>query len=331
MFSSEEERMVRRFGRPTWHIIAAAIAAIAIAMPAAAQSTGMIKGVVRDDKGQPVEGATVTIESTASSRRFQTKTNRRGEYIQIGLNSGQYRVTAEKDKLASATSTVGVKIGPAVEADLVIGVAAAAASADAQAKMSALTKVLDEAVAASNAGRHDEAIEKFNMGITVNPQCSECYRLIGHSYMQKKDYTKSEEAYKKAIELKADSADAYSGLASLYNAQRRFDDAAAASAKATELSTGLSAAGGAGAGADAMYNQGVILWNSGKIAEAKKQFEAAVQANPSHAEAHYQLGMALVNEGNLAGAATEFETYLKLSPDGPNAATAKSLVGQLKK
>ena len=44
----------------------------------------------------------------------------------------------------------------------------------------------------------------------------------------------------------------------------------------------------------------------------------------------YQLGMALVNEGNLAGAATEFETYLKLAPDGSNAATAKSLVGQLK-
>jgi len=34
---------------------------------------------------------------------------------------------------------------------------------------------------------------------------------------------------------------------------------------------------------------------------------------------------------NLAGAATEFETYLKLAPAGPNAATAKSLVAQLKK
>ena len=74
-----------------------------------------------------------------------------------------------------------------------------------------------------------------------------------------------------------------------------------------------------------MFNQGVILWNAGKIADAKKQFEAAVAANPNHAEAHYQLGMALVNEGNLAGAATEFETYLKLAPDGPNAATAKGL------
>ena len=75
-----------------------------------------------------------------------------------------------------------------------------------------------------------------------------------------------------------------------------------------------------------MFNQGVILWNAGKIAEAKKQFEGAIAANPNHAEAHYQLGMALVNEGNLAGAATEFETYLKLAPTGPNAATAKGIL-----
>ena len=98
------------------------------------------------------------------------------------------------------------------------------------------------------------------------------------------------------------------------------------------MEAGGTAAGAAGGGnADAMFNQGVILWNAGKIADAKKQFEAAVAANPSHAEAHYQLGMALVNEGNLPKAADEFETYLKLAPNGPNATQAKALVAQLKK
>ena len=149
--------------------------------------------------------------------------------------------------------------------------------------------------------------------------------------MQKKDYDKAEASYKKAIELKADYADAYAGLASVYNAQRKFDLAAAASAKATELSSTLGGGNTASGGADALYNQGVILWNGGKVAEAKKAFESAIQANPNHAEAHYQLGMALVNEGNLTGAATEFETYMKLAPDGPNSATAKALVAQLKK
>src|SRR5258708_36097641 len=111
----------------------------------------------------------------------------------------------------------------------------------------------------------------------------------------------------------------------------KLGEGGAASGKADELAGAVGAPGGAGGNADAMFNQGVILWNAGKIADAKKQFEGAVAAKPDHAEAHYQLGMALVNEGNLAGAATEFETYLKLAPAGPNAATAKSILGSLPK
>src|SRR5262249_47748365 len=143
---------------------------------------------------------------------------------------------------------------------------------------------------------------------------------------------KAEAAYKKAIEIKADYAEAYNGLANIYNMQRKFDLAAEASKKAMEIGGGAGAAGGAGGGnPDAMYNQGVILWNAGKIADAKNQFEAVVAAKPDHAEAHYQLGMALVNEGNLNAAAAEFETYVKLAPNGPNAATAKGILSTIKK
>jgi lipoprotein NlpI len=100
-----------------------------------------------------------------------------------------------------------------------------------------------------------------------------------------------------------------------------------------ELTSALGAPGASAGGgnADALFNQGVILWNGGKVAEAKKQFEAAIAANPNHAESHYQLGMALVNEGNLPAASTEFETYLKIAPSGPNAATAKGILATIKK
>jgi tetratricopeptide (TPR) repeat protein len=170
----------------------------------------------------------------------------------------------------------------------------------------------------------------------MNANCYDCYYNIAFSESQKKDYDKAEAAYKKAIELKADYAEAYNGLANIYNATRKFDEAAAASAKAMELSGGAAGAAGAAGGgnADAMFNQGVILWNAGKVADAKKQFEGAVAANPSHAEAHYQLGMCLVNEGtpqSLTAASNEFETYLKLAPTGPNAATAKGILTSLPK
>ena len=198
------------------------------------------------------------------------------------------------------------------------------------AKTAELRKAFDDGVALSRAGKYDESIESFNKALAVNAKCQDCFYNIGYAYAQKKEFDKAEENYKKALEVKPDYAEAYNGLANVYNAQRKFDEAAAASAKANEL-TAAQPGGLAGGNADSLYNQGVILWNSGKIPDAKKQFEAAIAANANHAESHYQLAMALVNEGNLAGAATEFNAYLKLSPDGPNAATAKALVAQLPK
>jgi tetratricopeptide (TPR) repeat protein len=325
--------MVRRFnGRLPWVVGCVALCALAMPLPSAAQSTGMVKGVVKDMQGQPVDGAKVTIEmSEGTSRRFETKSNKKGEFIQIGLPSGAYKVTAEKDKLTSNTADVRVRISATAEANLVLGApGAAAASKEALAKNAELKSTLEAGLAASSAGNDDEAIAKFTHATELKPDCADCFYNIAYLHSKKKEYDKAETAYKKAIELKPDYSDAYNGLANIYNAQRKFDEAAAASTKAAELA-GSRAGALAGGNADALFNQGVILWNAGKIADAKKQFEGVIAANPSHAEAHYQLGMALVNEGDLPKAAGEFETYLKLAPSGPNAAQAKALVEQLKK
>jgi len=325
--------MVRRInGRLPWVVVCAAFFALAAARPVTAQSTGMVKGVVKDMQGQPVDGAKVVIEmSEGTSRRFETKSNKKGEFIQIGLPSGAYKVTAEKDKLTSNTADVRVRIGASAEANLVLGApGAAAASKEAMAKNAELKSTLEAGIAASNAGNDDEAIAKFTHAAELKPDCADCFYNVGFLHSKKKEWDKAEAAYKKAVEIKPDYADAYNGLANLYNAQRKFDEAAAASSKAAELA-GSKAGALAGGNADALFNQGVILWNAGKIPEAKKQFEAVIAANPNHAEAHYQLGMSLVNEGKLPEAAGEFETYLKLAPSGPNATQAKALVAQLKK
>ena len=58
---------------------------------------------------------------------------------------------------------------------------------------------------------------------------------IGDIYMKKKDYDNAEVAYKKAIEIKPDSAEAYMGLANVYNVQKKFDQAAEAGAQAQKL------------------------------------------------------------------------------------------------
>lgn len=324
--------MVRRLnGRRVGLFVCTLLTTLAIALPAAAQG-GRLRGVVKDDKGQPVDGAKVTIDFQGGvSRHFETKTDKSGEFIQVGLASGEYKIIAQKDKLAGMQMVRVRGAGNPVEVTVMVTPGGSVLDArEAAAKNAEVMKAVDAGLAAAAAGKLEEAITAFNQAIALNPSCFGCFSAMGNAYTQNKEYDKAETAYKKAVEIKADYADAYAGLANIYNAQHKFDEAAAAGAKATELS----AAGGAAAGGgnpENLYNQGVISWNAGKVADAKKAFESAIAANPNHAESHYQLGMVLVNEGNLAGAAGEFDTYVKLAPDGPNAAQAKALVAQLKK
>jgi len=158
------------------------------------------------------------------------------------------------------------------------------------------------------------------------PTCADCYYNIGTAYVAKQDLPQAEAAFKKMVELKPDAAEGYTGLAGVYNAQKKFDLAAEASAKASQLAGG---AGGGGGGAEASYNQGVILFNAGKFAEAKTQFEAATKADPNMGMAQYQLGMTALNLGLIPDAVAALEAYLKVEPNGSKAAEVKTALPAL--
>jgi tetratricopeptide (TPR) repeat protein len=316
-----------------------ALGLASVASPALAQS-GQIKGKVTDAQGAAVDGAKVLIENLdKGAKPLETKTNKKGEYIQVGLYPGKYRITVAKDALSTSRETDIHLDMLTLDIKLEAGGGKATGSkedvAKAKARADAMSKAFSDGVALSNEGKTDEAIAKFNEVIAVVPNCAECYANIGTVQGQAKKYDESEAAYKKAIELKPDFAEAYNGLANVYNAAKKFDLAAEASKKAMELASAAPAAGGAPGSAGApsasqTFNQGVILWNAGKIPEAKAQFEAAVKADPNMADAQYWLGMAIVNGGDTAAAKPKFEAYLKLAPTGQYAETAKAIIASIK-
>jgi tetratricopeptide (TPR) repeat protein len=303
------------------------IAVFAVAMivglsPAALAQSTMVKGKVIDANKEPLVGVAVTIEFLGGvNRKLQTKTDKRGEFIQLLTESGMYRITASDPKIGSASNDTKVSLGRVSEMIIVLVPSTAATDT---AKAAELKKAFDEGVQASRAGNHDTAIEKFRAAIALAPSCFDCHFNIGVALMAKKDEKAAEVAWKQALEVKADYPEALNALSTLYNNQKRFDEAAAMSAKAA-------AAGGGAGNADATFNQGIILWNQGKIAEAKAKFEETIKLNASHADANFQLGMALLNEGKLPDAVGAFETYLKLAPDGQYATQAKAMIAQLKK
>ena len=303
-------------------VVAVAVLCAVSVAPALAQS--VVRGKVSDAQGKPVPDATVLFEAVDANRKTQTKTDKNGDFLQVGLSSGAYKVTASKDKVGTQTLNLGVKQGPNNPLNFTLSAASGISSADKEAA-AAIQASAGAAVEAMKAGRHDEAIAKFQEVIAKVPTCADCYYNVGVSQMAKQQQAEAEASFKKAIELKPDNADAYTALANLYNSQKKFDLAAEASANASKY-----AGGGAGGGsAEASYNQGVILFNAGKFAEAKTQFEAATKTDPNHAMAQYQLGMTSLNLGQIPDAVSALEAYLKVDPNGPKAAEVKAALPAL--
>lgn len=323
-----------RFGR-FGAIVAFAFALVAYSIPASAQS-GQLKGRVIDATNKPVEGAKVVIEHVETARKLEVTTDRRGDYVQVGLQPGNYRVTASKGDLMQ---TFPVKLGveqKELNFQLKPGATGEVSPADAkkaEARVENIKKTFAEGAALTNEGKFEEAIAKFNAVIADAPKCFECYNNLGTIYSRQQDWAKAEEAFKKSLEVNAPNevaavaAESWTGLASVYNAQKKFKEAQEASAEATKRA---SAAGAAGGSATTIYNAGVIAWNGNDFAKANELFTQAIAVDANHAESHFMLGRVLINLGKLGEAATEFETYLKLAPTGPNAKEAKSNFEALK-
>jgi len=321
--------MVRtKLGRYAAGLMALAVT-LAFAATAAAQ-VGTVKGKVMDAQGNPVEGATVSIVQKGAKSGRTLKTNKKGEFVQVGIFPANYVITAEKDnEKANAEMTVSIGENP----DVNLKLSHTGPSPEAKAKQDLLQKTFDDGVAASKAGNNDEAIAKFTEAAGMVPNCADCYYNIGVANVQKQNLAGAEEAYKKAIELKPDHCDALANLANVYNAEKKLDLALETTGKAGQCGGGAAGAAGSGGGGNptSLYNEGVILWNQNKYPEAKAKFEAAAKADPTNAETQYRLGMADLNVGDMAGAAAAFEACLKAAPSGPHAAEVKGILGSLKK
>lgn len=300
------------------------IVALAFTASAAAQN-GMVKGNVFDQNGEPVEGATIVMVNPDSPRDAKTTTDKKGEFVQVGLRSGRYTMTASKDNVGAETVTASVlQGGRAVNVTFNLSPISSLSTGD-QEKVIALQEIFTAATAASSAGDHDLAIAKYTEAIGVSPACKDCYVNIGFAHSDEKRWPEAVAAFNKAIELDANFSDAYSGLAAAYNAQKKYDLAQEAGAKAGSLA---STAGGGGS--EQAYNQGVILFNGQKFAEAKVQFEAAVNVDPRMALAQYQLGMTSLNLGQIPDAVKALEAYLEIEPNGDKAAEVNTALPALK-
>jgi tetratricopeptide (TPR) repeat protein len=113
-------------------------------------------------------------------------------------------------------------------------------------------------------------------------------------------------AYRKAIEIKPDHAEAYFTLGNIFLHLGRPDEAIMNYRRTLEITPGF---------AQAHSNLGAALLGTGRDAEAIESLTTALERAPDLAEAHTNLGIALRNVGRTGEAVGSFQKALELEPE----------------
>ncbi len=277
---------------------------------------GRIRGVARDKEGNTIEGVRITITSMQYSAVSLTlKSNKKGEFIQIGLQPDYYQIKAEKDGYFPVIFEKRVKIQEIVDASF---------------EMESGKYYIEESPGEKDFKRGNEWFSQGKLGEAakayqeaINKETDEpvYYNNLGIVYTKMEKYEEAIGIYKKMLEIQQESYSAYKNLGELYGLQKEYREALPYFTKAAELSPD---------DPDAFYSLGACQMNTGAHSEALASFSKAIEIKPDYAMAYYQVGMIFVNQNNKEEAIKNLEKFLELVPDDPNAPIARKLVEYLK-
>jgi tetratricopeptide (TPR) repeat protein len=298
-------------------------AALLVGAEAFAQ-TGTARGKVLDEKKQPVPETVITLEFQGGvTRKMETKTNKKGEFTQVGMYPGAYRITASKEGYAPGVIDVRISMGePTYLPDIQIMTRAAAQAASGDKSREELSATFKKATELTQAGQYDQAEAAYKEILVKNPSVPEVHYNLGYVYSQKKDWPSAEAAYLKAIEVRPSYGEAYTALSRVYRDSGQ-------PAKATEI---LAKAAAENKGdPKVQFGVAVDLLNAGKSEEAVAAFQKVVEIDPAYPESYFHLGALSVGQNKVPEAVGYLEKYLSLNPaNAQNVATAQGLLQALK-
>lgn len=320
-FETLESNPLRRSLAP---LGCAVVGLLLLAVAAFGQAQARAHGFVKDENGKVLPGVEITVTDPAnSSFKVNVKTNSEGEYSLLLVDATKvYTYTLEKDGYQTLKDQVKIPILSNTEKNFTLLSAAAAR------KKFMKTGGGDPAVAAYNAGVElakkgdlDGAVAKFKEALGHDAKLEQAYRGLATITFNQKKYQDAVDYSAKAIALDPGDADV---LNTRYEAFKALGDKDKAQ-KAYEALQAVNPQLAAGAS----FNKAADLYNSGKVAEAKKLLEQVVVQDPKNARAHYLLGLCYVNENAKEKAKQELQKFLALTPNDPDAATAKEMIKYL--
>ena len=298
----------------------ALVAGVWLSGGTASAQTGTARGKVVDEAGKGVVEAAITIEFQGPmTRKFDTKTNKKGEFTQVGMQPGVYRVTASKEGYAGAFVEAKISLGePTYLPDIKLVPKAVAQAAAADKGMEELRGGFEKANSLMNEGKLAEAEVEYRALIAKNPTIPQLHHNLAIVLSKKKDLAGAEAEYLKAVEVSPAYTEGYAGLTNLYLSNNQPD-------KAVEVLTKAVAA--RPDDAKLQFQLGLAQFTAGQYEPASAAFAKTATLDPTNPEPHYYLGTIALTSGKKPECVEHLEKYLSMKPtNAQNAGVAPGLL-----
>jgi len=329
-----------------------AFAALGMVVPAYAQ-TGGVEGKAIQQDGKPCVKCIVVIDRLDIKSTYKTKTNKKGEFVYIGLPIGNYKVTLESpsgQQLFYIQKHIGLGEPTQLDFNLPKQMAQqkqarqeemkknpemakqAAEAAKEEKQYKGLKQYFQQGNTLYNAGQYKQAAAAFQQALPFakGKNVPVVLARLADSYSKAKEDDQALATYQKALALTPDDAPMHNNLGSVYATTGKLDLAKEEFQKAAQLDP---------TNASRYYfNIGAIMYNSGKMDDALTAFNKVISLDPKNANAYYLKGQALMGKATMtsdgkvkapAGTIQAFQKYLSLDPNGPNASAAKAMIATL--
>ncbi len=168
---------------------------------------------------------------------------------------------------------------------------------------------------------YQQAADKFEKAVADYPQYDTAYNNLGVMYAHLNQTDKSVAAFKRSVELNDKNADADRNLARMLIREKDYPQAEELLKKALVVQQ---------PDASTLTMLAIAEIEDGKTDDALRDAQKVhALSHDGYAVAHYIAAEALEDKHQNAQAAAEYNLYLKESPNGPEAAQAKSALGRL--
>jgi Tfp pilus assembly protein PilF len=280
---------------------------------------GTFTGKVVGPDGKPLQGAVIKIERTDIKGNWQTKSNRRGEWIYSGMPvPGQFRISCEVDgRVADVINGVRSQMGDPVPIHFDLHkIAQKQAAMQKAAQSGQITEEMARDMSPEEKAALEKQMKERSAQLAKNKALNDAFNMA-MAALQTKDFQVSVDNFNKAAEMDpkqyavwANMAAAYEGLANTKAGAERDD----ALTKACDAYTKALALKPDDAGIH--NNYGLALAKLRKLDEAKAELAKAAQLDPPGAGKYYfNLGAVMVNTGQGDAAVEAFKQAVTADPN----------------